>query len=370
MMAELTIKRIESYVQNNNRLGLVRVVTESGASGWGQMAPTNADISQMVLHRQVTSLVLGQDALDRDSISQHVIETSYKFPGTYICRALAGIDTALWDLYGKLEGQPVARLIGARELIAPAYASSTSRIIEPRDEAARMVLCREQNGFEAFKVRVGKRMGHDVDERPGRTEEIIPLIRQALGPDVRLMVDANSGFSVGRAIQVGHMLEDQGYAHYEEPCPYWDIEALATVAETLDIAVAAGEQDYDLMQWRRILTTGAVDIAQPDICYVGGMTRALTVARMAAEYNRPIVPHASNNSLVQVFSAHLLAGIPNAGPHFEFSIEPHNVGGSIYEPLLEVHDGVCALSDTPGWGVTIKQTWLDEAHREVSELEA
>ena len=105
---------------------------------------------------------------------------------------------------------------------------------------------RDRFGFDAFKFRIGAECGHDVDEWPGRTEEIVPAIRRALGPEVALLVDANSGFSPARAIEVGRLLEAEGVEHFEEPCPYWELEQTKQVADALSVPVTGGEQDCEL----------------------------------------------------------------------------------------------------------------------------
>jgi L-alanine-DL-glutamate epimerase-like enolase superfamily enzyme len=165
------------------------------------------------------------------------------------------------------------------------------------------------------------------------------------------------------------MLEENGVCHFEEPCPYWEIEWTAEVARQLRVAVAGGEQDTCLAQWRRIVRMRAVDIVQPDICYVGGLTRALRVAHLAASAGLPCVPHSANLSMVTVFTLHMLAAIPNAGPHFEFSIEPTAWTRGLYEPVPEVKDGMVAVSDAPGWGVEIMPKWLASAEHKESRVD-
>jgi len=132
-----------------------------------------------------------------------VEDKEHKFPGSYRCRALAGLDTALWDMRGKVEGKPVVELLGGKVQKLRAYASSMKRDITPQDEAARFLKLRDDFGFDAFKWRVGAECGHDVDEWPGRTEEVIPVVSRALGDGVSKLVDGNSGFSPQRAIEVG-----------------------------------------------------------------------------------------------------------------------------------------------------------------------
>jgi len=176
-----------------------------------------------VFHRQVAPWALGADALDIAALVRRIEEKEHKYPGSYRCRALAGLDTALWDLRGKLEGKPVVELLGGSPRRLRAYASSMKRDITPDQEAARLVRLRDDAGFDAFKWRVAAECGRDVDEWPGRTEAIVPRVARALGDGVAKLVDANSGFSPPRAIQVGALLAAEGISHFEEPCPYWKL---------------------------------------------------------------------------------------------------------------------------------------------------
>ena len=149
----------------------------------------------------------------------------------------------------------------------------------------------------------------------------MPTIRRALGPDVSLLADANSGFSPARAIEVGRLLEAEGVEHFEEPCPYWELEQTKQVADALSVPVTGGEQDCELSTWRLICERRVVDVAQPDVLYLGGIDRTMRVARMAAAHGLPVTPHSANMGLVTLFTMHLLAALPNAGKYLEFSIE-------------------------------------------------
>ena len=348
-------------------LSVVRVRTDSGQEGYGQIAPYNADISATVLHRMIAPHALGKDPAALDAINNQCVEANYKVPWSFVCRALAGLDTALWDIHGKTAGQSVCELLGGKPRPFPVYGSSMRRDIKPADEAARLVRLRDEQGFRAFKIRIGKVCGHDEDEWPGRTQELVPTVRKALGDKIDLHVDGNSCYTPAKAIEVGKMLQDQHVDHFEEPCPYWELEWTAQVAAALDVPIAGGEQDNDLAQWRRMIALHAVDIVQPDICYVGGLTRALRVADMAAQPNLPCVPHSANLSLVTIFTLHLLAAIRNAGPYLEFSIEPTSWTDGLFEPVLKVTDGKVPIPGGPGWGVTLNKDWLAKAERQVSE---
>lgn len=356
----LTITRIESWTRGS--YGVVRVTTQDGRQGWGQLSSFEPDITAQVLHRQVARHVLGGDPAHIDALVDRVIEANMKFPWSYVCRALAGVDTALWDLYGKVKGRPVCALLGGRTDPFPVYGSSMRRDISPEAEADRLVRLRDQFGFRAFKVRVGSPVGRDRDAAPGRTEKLIPTIRRALGERVTLLADANSCYTPPRAIEVGRRMQDHGYFMFEEPCPYWELEWTAQVAAALDLKVSGGEQDNDLAQWRRMIRMNAVDILQPDLCYVGGFTRAWRVAKLGQQAGKLVVPHSSHLSLITLFSLHFMAAIPNAGPFVEFSIEPDgNRNEEFYRPALQVKDGKVKIPDEPGWGVTINPRWLEQA---------
>lgn len=349
----------------------VRITAEDGAIGWGQTSTYNADITAQIFHRQVAPWARGAEIDSTDDILalvQRIEEREHKFPGSYRCRALAGLDTALWDMAGRRAGKPVAELLGGTARPIRAYASSMKRDISPEEEAARFVTLRDTFGFDAFKWRVGAECGRDIDEWPGRTEAVIPVVSKALGDGIAKLVDGNSGFSAARAIEVGKLLEANGIAHFEEPTPYWDLAETRKVTEALNLDVTGGEQDWDLATWARMIEMRAVDVVQPDVMYMGGMSRTLLVADMAAAAGLPCTPHSANLSLVTICTAHLLGAIPNAGKYLEFSIE-----GSDYYPWQDdlflgnpfaITDGKMQIPQGPGWGVEINPDWLAQARHQ------
>lgn len=366
----MRIRKLETF--GNEFVCFVRVTTDTGDTGWGQTSTYNADITATIFHRQVAPWALNADALDIDSLVSRIEEKEHKYPGSYRCRALAGLDTALWDLRGKLEDRPVVELLGGEPGVLRAYASSMRRDISPADEAARLVRLRDDQGFDAFKWRVAAECGHDVDEWPGRTEAVVPRVSRALGDGAAKLVDANSGFSPGRAIEVGTLLADEGITHFEEPCPYWHFEQTKAVADALSIDVTGGEQDWDLATWARMIDERVVDVVQPDVMYMGGIARTLKVARLAADAGLPCTPHSANLSLVTICTMHLLGAIPNAGKYLEFSIE-----GPDYYPWQQnlflaapfaVCDGKVRIPSGPGWGVSINPRWLETATYQLSEV--
>ncbi|MEM8740478.1 MAG: mandelate racemase/muconate lactonizing enzyme family protein, partial [Pseudomonadota bacterium] len=149
----MRLTRIESFA--TEFVGFVRVTAEDGSFGWGQVSTYHADITVQVLHRQVAPWVLGQDSSNLDDLLDLVTEREHKFPGSYLRRALAGLDTAIWDLRGRVAGQPVASLLGGSPGKIRAYGSSMKRDITPKAEAERLTRLAGEDGFTAFKVRAG-----------------------------------------------------------------------------------------------------------------------------------------------------------------------------------------------------------------------
>jgi L-alanine-DL-glutamate epimerase-like enolase superfamily enzyme len=364
------IKTLETYT--NEFVGFLKIQTTTGQTGWGQFSTYNADITAKIFHRQVAPWVLGQQANNLSELITRVEEKEHKFPGSYRCRALAGLDTALWDLYGKVKNKPVVELLGGKPGKLRTYASSMKRDITPGDEAERFLKLRDQFGFDAFKWRVGAENGRDFDEWPGRTEEVIQVVSKSLGDKVSKLVDGNSGFSPKKAIEVGKMLEQHGISHFEEPCRYWKLEETKQVTDALEIDVTGGEQDWDFIVWQKMIEINAVDILQPDVMYMGGINRTLEVVKMGAKANKTITPHSANLSLVTICTMHLLKAISNPGKYLEFSIEeddyyPWQKNLFVNDPY-KVVNGQVEVTNLPGWGVEINPDWLEKSSREISEL--
>ena len=369
----MKITRLETF--STPFVSLLRLTGEDGSEGWGQLSPYHADTAALILHKQVAPWVLGQtidNIADIDELANRVFEKEHKFPGSYLCRAFTGVDTALFDWLGKKAGQPVCVLLGGKPKPLRAYASSMRRDITPQDEAKRFCHLRQTHGYDAFKFRVGSECGRNRDEWQGRTEAMAKTLRHALGDDIDLLADANSAYDPPTAIAVGKQLQDNGVRHFEEPCPYWRPDWTKQVTAGLQLQVAGGEQDNNLALWRYMLDDRVINIAQPDIAYLGGVARTLRLVKMANAAGTPITPHSANLSLVTIFTLHLMAAIDGAGPYVEFSIEdetyyPWQYG--LYDDFPVAMDGRVAVPQAPGWGVRIREDWLQKARYDCSALD-
>ena len=366
----MKIKKLETFTKPY--FSFLKTTLEDGSQGFGQMSTYHADITAQIFHKQVAPWVLDKSWEDFNDIENLVLEKEHKFPGSYLLRAIAGLDTSLWDLKGKLENKPVTELIGGNTGSLKVYGSSMKRDISAMDEANRFKKLFKEKGIDAFKFRIGAECGRGLDEWDGRTEDIVKTINKSLDSSVIKLVDANSCFSSSQAIEIGKLLEDNNVTHFEEPCPYWEPEETKKVTQALAIDVTGGEQDCDTRIWNDMVKNRIVNIFQPDVMYLGGLTRTLQVAKIIEEGGYICTPHAANLSLVTMCTMHLLKAIPNAGPYLELSIE-----GEDYYPWqqnlfldnpFKVENGCVNVSDKPGWGIIINPDWLDSSEYQVSEV--
>ena len=366
----MKITKLETFTKSY--VSFVKVTIEDGSFGFGQMSTYHADITNQIFHKQVAPWVLGRDFFDFDDLADFVFEREHKFPGSYLLRALAGLDTALWDLKGKIENLPVVSLIGGSPGKLRVYGSSMKRDIKPDEEAERFKYLFDVKGINAFKFRIGSECGRGKDEWEGRTESIVKTINRSLDKNVTKMVDANSCYNPEQAIEIGKLLEDNNITHFEEPCPYWKPEQTKIVTDTLTIDVTGGEQDCDLRIWKDMVKRKIVNIFQPDVMYMGGLTKALKAAKIIHDGGFICTPHTANLSLVTVCTMHFLKAIKNAGPYLEFSIE-----GEDYYPWqknlflnnpFKVDNGHVEITESPGWGVEINQNWLNSSEYKISEI--
>ena len=363
----MKIKKIQSFYRDN--VCIVKITSEDGTFGFGQCAPYNADITQLVLHKQVIPHVLGAD--DNDfALADKVILNEYKFTGSYICRAVAGIDTALWDLKGRREKRSVSDIIGKKRERILVYGSSMQRELSVSQETDRMQKLRTERGYGSFKLKIAVPNGADTDNWPGHSEDLIRQCHKVLGPHVELYVDANGGMSVQKSIAYKELLMQNNVKFLEEPCPFWETDQTGEIKKAYEgsgVLVAAGEQESMFSRIKRMLRVHAVDIFQPDICYIGGFSRAYAASKIAASEDIFTTPHTANNSMLLPFSIHLMAVVDKPWRTMEHSIEDVRWAQSVLKRQPEVKDGYIRVPDEPGWGFEPSPAWLSGARTVVSE---
>lgn len=347
----------------NGREYLVRVRSKDGAEGWSAANSMHMTHLYPIFLNRVAPFFRGKDARELEPLLWELYrhDDNYKYQGLALWVCVAAAEFAVLDLLGKASGRSVADLLGGlkRPEIA-VYRASGTRGNTPEEEVADLKRIVAESGAKALKFRLGGRMSRNADSLPGRTERLIPMVREAFGPGMTLYADANSSYDAAEAIRVGRLMEEQGYAFYEEPCRFDHLEETKAVADALAIPIAGGEQEASEDGFRWMIANRAVDVVQPDLHYYGGYIRSLRVARMAHEAGLLCTPHMSGSGLGYLDAALFAAIIPNPVPFTEYK------GGSdvpVSSPTssLKVEDGVVRLPTGPGFGYAIDPGYLDES---------
>eukprot|EP00730_Choanoeca_flexa_P011775 TRINITY_DN2798_c0_g1_i1.p1 TRINITY_DN2798_c0_g1~~TRINITY_DN2798_c0_g1_i1.p1 ORF type:complete len:411 (+),score=108.65 TRINITY_DN2798_c0_g1_i1:160-1392(+) len=376
-----TIKQVEAFANATKAdpdLVFVKVTLQDGTVGLGQCGSPWHDVHQSawvfgLFQDAIGPVAIGMDAANLAGIEEHMWEQYYKNSGEVFYRALAGFDTAVWDALAKRSNTSVCNYIRKTHFNMsepcpssfPVYGSSLSRTVSPRDLADKISTLHHKHGINAFKVKIAQRMGHNVDVYPNRTEEVVAAVRGAIGDDTLLMVDANSGYTdETHAGATADMLANYNVYWFEEPCVWNDLQCAKAVKDNHNVRVAIGEQEYRLYEdWRIILSVNypqgpVADIAQPDVGYGGGITRALQVVDWTASQNKTFCPHNPGNTMKVMFTLQLMASLPSnvAEPFVEFSCVDGAIPTGIFTPSLELVNGELQLPAGPGWGIDVDLT--------------
>lgn len=348
-IVQLPLRRpIRSAIFEIHSVGCVLVLLESdgGVVGEGVAIAIN-DQRTGVLHGLIESLeplVVGLDPELSGAFAEKATRELVFFGHDGLApMSLAAIDTALWDLRGKAVGLNVARLVGACRTAVPAYASSGLWLSTPRDQLAKEAEALVRRGFHAVKMRLG---AGSIEEDVAR----VRIVRDAIGPNVALMADANQQLSREGAIRLGRRLEEFDLAWFEEPLPYLDHEGEAQLAAALDTPIASGESEYTSRGMLRMLQLGSADVLMPDLQRMGGATEFLRASHIAAAFDVPVSSH-----LYSEMSLALLATLPNA-----IYLEHMDWLEALYGEQIELDaDGCAIVPDRPGWGFSFDRKVLE-----------
>jgi len=337
---------------------MVRVRSKDGATGYGVCNNLHAYYLYPVLIHKVMPLFIEKDARDLDSIVDQVFKENYKLQGLALWIPVASAEIAVLDMLGRMAGKSITNLIGDRhhEMIA-IYQANNYRGRTARESIERIKENVEESQAKALKIKVGGRMSNNADSLPGRTEELIPLVRETFGRDMTLYADSNGSYDAARGIEVGCMLEKYDYAFYEEPCPFDWLEETKRVADGLEIPIAGGEQETSMRRFRWMIANGCIQVVQPDLFYFGGMIRSTRVARMAEAAGLEVIPHISGRGLGNIYNLLFVASLPNAGAHHEFKGNPR-IPVESDTSSLESKQGEIVVPTGPGAGIKIDPDFI------------
>lgn len=319
-------------------LAFVHIETDEGLVGFGftySIIPFGARQVCSLINDGMGELIHGMDPRNHEEIWNRIWRhVDWVGRGGIAVLAVAAIDIAIWDLKCKAANLPLYRLLGGARKSVPVYNTDggwLNHSIEQLVEETRKIV---DDGFRGTKIKVGK-------EDPSEDAERIAAVRQALGPDRTLMVDANERFTSAEAIRRAHMWEPSNLFWFEEPLPAEDILGHAALRAHTSIPIAVGESLYNRFQFRDYIATGGASILQPDVCRCGGITEWLKIAHMAECQNMQISPH-----FVMELHLPLVAAIPNS----LFVEYIPSLDRVLTEPLKLV-DGCFIPSEEPGLGI-------------------
>ncbi|HJP22639.1 MAG: mandelate racemase/muconate lactonizing enzyme family protein [Alphaproteobacteria bacterium] len=339
---------------------VVEVVTESGLSGFGECLGPARPCAAMV--EAYAPLLLGNDALASELIWQTLYDRfrDQGQKGVPIA-ALSGVDIALWDLKGKHFGAPVHQLMGGPlRTEVEAYATGTYRKDQgdPFDYIIDEVKGYVTEGFGGVKLKIGFEVSEDA--------ALIRAVRQAIGPDVKLMLDANHGYDVIEAIRLGRQVEDCDITWFEEPVVPEDLAGYSEIKRAIAIPLAGGECEYTRFGFRQVLASRAIDILQPDTCAAGGLSECKKIADMAWAHGVRYVPHVWGTAIGLATALQLLAVLPHNPPGnrplepvLEFDRSEHPARQAVVREPIEHVGGRVQVPEGPGLGIEIDRAGLE-----------
>ena len=353
---------------------IVRIETDGGLVGWGEAkagvgsAASCAGLAAIV-RDDLAPLLLGQDPRDISRLWDvmyntprhgHAIARGHGMPqlgrrGLSLA-AIGGIDIALWDIAGKSMNVPVWRLLGGRKAPAmPAYASGGWA--DARTIGAQLQGYIAKGGFKAVKMRVGV-----MDGTPARSAERVKAARAALGPDIGLACDAHGTFTVAEAKAFARMVEDCDLMWFEEPVSGDDKAGMAEVRRASSVPISAGESEFTRHDFRDLAELRAADILQPDLAIAGGISEALRISAIASAFNLRLAPHLWSGA--PGFAAGLaVAANASAGFILEYSLGSNPMLQDLVQERFPVEDGMVAIPDRPGLGITVDESFLKKYAR-------
>lgn len=332
------------------RVALVRVGTDAGLTGVGWLYTSGLAVSEQLVPAMVAgwqSLALGRDPQDTEALWAALARAA---AGSHpVLAALVGtVDLALWDLKGQAAGQPLYKLLGGFTPRIPAYIAggyyeAGKGLRELAEEMAGYVAL----GARAVKMKIG---GAPVSEDVAR----VRAVREAIGPEVRLMVDSNLAHQTYEAIQFARRIEPYDVFWYEEPVAGADVAGLKAVAAATTIPIASGEHAYTPADFRALLETGAVRILTPDAQHAG-VTGFLKAAALAQAFHVPVATHGS-----QDIHVHLACAVPNGLMVEYYRDNSDPLWGRFLKDHVQLVDGYLSPPDRPGLGLEINEAWLKE----------
>ena len=338
---------------------LVRIEADDGTVGWGEcwgpVAGTRETIDDLL-----TPELIGENPLRADALSDRLYDlTRAAYQSTVPMPALSGVDIALWDLKGKLLDTAVTTLLGGRRrdrvrAYATGHYFKHGADLEEQYERIAAEAKENAEALGAVKAKIGLQL---LGYGPAEDVELVSRIREAIG-DATLMVDANYAYDPATAREVGNAIEKYDVYWFEEPVPPERSDGYARLRESLDVRIAGGECNMP-HEFTNMLDAGGFDIAQPDICNVGGLTAARRVAAECRAAGVPVIPHVWGTPIAIAASLSLIATLPGE-PWLEFDRSQNPLREELSaEPFIADEDGTVPIPNGPGLGIEMDEATIE-----------
>lgn len=343
--------------------GIVKVITDEGIVGWGEGA---GGAAATVIGNLFAPILIGQDPMNRNGLWHKMFATLYNgnVGGGFGGSAISAIDIALWDIAGKATGLSVSNLLGGR--VRDKIAVYATGLYYTEGEFPERLLAEAtgyvEAGFKGMKTKVG---GLPLAEDVKR----VAAIRQAIGPEVYLMVDANQAYNTATAIRIGEKLAEYDILWFEEPVNAKDVEAYLQVKAALPMAIAGGENLRTRYEFKDFLARRAYDIAQPDVVNVGGITEMRNVSTTANTFGIQVNPHVWGSPVMIAATLHMAATIPPCPPArapepylqepvMEFDQTPSKLRETLCREPFDQVEGFIQVPSGPGLGIEVDEEAL------------
>ena len=329
------------YVYPTAGLDIVKIETDDGVTGIGLSGGVQEaeDIGRSILNH-LKQYVIGQDPFDNERIWDDMWQPKLVGRRGITTRVISGVDIALWDIKGKVAWRPVYKMLGGFADTVPVYiAGGYYEEGKGLDDLAAEMRQSVDMGANAVKMKIG---GAPINEDVER----VRVVREAVGPNVRLMVDANCAYRYYEAIEIARKMEQYDVFWFEEPVNPDDYEGHKLISQATTIPIATGENEYTRYGFRDLIENRCAAIIQPDALIMGGITEFMKVAALAQAHDLPVAPHGNQDVHV-----HLVSAIPNGLTVEYYSDSTDPMWGSMFKHTLEVKDGHVSPPDRPGLGI-------------------
>ena len=346
---------------SNRKICIVKIISDDGIVGWGEAYGPAPVVKESINY--IKQNIIGMNPLESEVIWSTLFRRVHDYgrSGVFVS-AISAIDIALWDIKGKYHKLPVSTLLGGsyREKIRP-YATglyfSDSKTLT--DDLCNEALEYVNEGFKSIKMKVGLNLKDDIAN--------VKAVRNAIGPDIELMIDSNHAYSYDEALKLSKKLEDQDIKWFEEPLSPEFYDQYSEFKSKSLIPVAAGECEYLRYGFQKLLDKNCVDFLQMDICSCGGLTEAKRISALSSTKGVKVIPHTWGSGIAFYTAINFISNLEpipgrlyNEDAYIEYDRTENKIRENIIKDNIIMKDGYISVNDKPGLGVDVDETYLNE----------